>query len=190
MLLRVRYPLKRGFAAAAMAHDRLSRRNTQEQSSISVVVRVRPLLAHEIKRRSREIAEVAADERSVRLNIADRKNSSDLKDYSFSFVASPATSQEEFFSQCGVPRLLDYALDGYASTIFAYGQTGSGKTFSISGSEASAGESAVGAAQSGGSVDKSHGIIPRAIECVCAFLCFSIIFFEPADPRIRNGRSL
>lgn len=159
-----------------MAHDQLSRRSTQEQtSSISVVVRVRPLLAHEIKRRSREIAEVAPDGTSVRLNIADRKDSSDLKDYAFSFVAGPGTSQEEFFSGCGVPRLLDFALDGYASTIFAYGQTGSGKTFSISGSEASAGESAVGAARSGGAVDKSHGIIPRAIECVSLQQCVLLL---------------
>ena len=41
----------------------------------------------------------------------------------------------EVFSTCGVPDILDSALDGYSATIFAYGQTGSGKTYTMLGNE-------------------------------------------------------
>ena len=43
--------------------------------------------------------------------------------------------QKDVFNACGVPDLLNSALDGYSATIFAYGQTGSGKTYTMSGKE-------------------------------------------------------
>jgi hypothetical protein len=65
-----------------------------QRDSIAVVVRVRPLLAHEIKRRSREIAHVTPDERSVQLNIATHKDFSDVKEFRFKFCASPRVVSE------------------------------------------------------------------------------------------------
>jgi len=139
-------------------------RNDGSDDTVAVVVRVRPLLAHEIKRRSREVASVSPDCSSVSLNIATHKESRDVKSFKFNYVAPPPESQQEFFEHCGVTELLDSALDGYAGTVFAYGQTGSGKTYSISGSEATAAEGASGMADGRRALQDSDGIIPRAVE--------------------------
>lgn len=39
-------------------------------------------------------------------------------------------------SLCGIPQLLDAAMDGFNATVLAYGQTGSGKTYTMSGAPA------------------------------------------------------
>lgn len=57
----------------------------------------------------------------------------------------------EVFHTCGVPDILDSALDGYSATIFAYGQTGSGKTYTMLGNEQQL-------ATQGLQVDSSHGM--------------------------------
>ena len=54
-----------------------------------------------------------------------------LKVMEFDQVYSPATSQEQVFSDTAP--LIDSVVDGYNVCIFAYGQTGSGKTFTMSG---------------------------------------------------------
>lgn len=136
---------------------------------ISVVVRLRPLLAHEIKRRSRGIAKVLPDLSAVEVSVDSSPDFSDVKQFLFNYCAGPNTSQKEFFDTCGVTKLLNFTLEGYASTIFAYGQTGSGKTYSISGSETTAAEGAVGAAENGSIILETKdgyglGVIPRSIE--------------------------
>ena len=97
-------------------------------SAVKVVVRVRPLSNGELGRGERNTVEVADDQRS--LTVVDG-----MRQFNFDACLSPDTSQPEVMIKCGVPRLLDSALHGYAATIFAYGQTGSGKTFSMSGRE-------------------------------------------------------
>jgi hypothetical protein len=97
-------------------------------SAVKVVVRVRPLNNGEMNRGERNTVEVADDQRS--LTVVDG-----MRQFNFDACLSPDTTQPEVMIKCGVPRLLDSALHGYAATIFAYGQTGSGKTFSMSGRE-------------------------------------------------------
>ena len=79
-----------------------------------------------MNRGERNTVEVADDQRS--LTVVDG-----MRQFNFDACLSPDTTQPEVMIKCGVPRLLDSALHGYAATIFAYGQTGSGKTFSMSG---------------------------------------------------------
>jgi hypothetical protein len=71
------------------------------------------------------------------LNGSRRANSSNskslIKTFTFDYVMDESTTQKEIFDHIGVKNLIDFALDGYSTTIFAYGQTGSGKTFTISG---------------------------------------------------------
>ncbi|XP_075264906.1 kinesin-like protein KIF12, partial [Convolutriloba macropyga] len=55
------------------------------------------------------------------------------KPFTFNAVFDGETSQSEFFDNCGVMRLVDKALEGFACTVFAYGPTGSGKTHTITG---------------------------------------------------------
>ena len=95
-------------------------------SAVKVVVRVRPLNKTELSRGDRETVIISDDQRSV--NVGNRT-------FDFNACLSPDTTQPDVMIKCGIMRLLDSALRGYAASIFAYGQTGSGKTFSMSGRE-------------------------------------------------------
>jgi len=95
-------------------------------SAVKVVVRVRPLNKTELSRGDRETVIISDDQRSV--NVGNRT-------FDFNACLSPDTTQPDVMIKCGIMRLLDSALHGYAASIFAYGQTGSGKTFSMSGRE-------------------------------------------------------
>ncbi len=55
------------------------------------------------------------------------------KTFTFDRVIHEKSSQEEVFEMSGIRDLIDFALEGFSTTIFAYGQTGSGKTYTISG---------------------------------------------------------
>ena len=59
------------------------------------------------------------------------------RSFSFDSVHDRAATQADIFHGCGMPEMLDAALDGYTATVFAYGQTGSGKTYTVSGPPAS-----------------------------------------------------
>lgn len=120
-----------GSAPASPAHSidssgNLSGTSRSMTSAVKVVVRVRPLNANEVARNEDEIVSVSRDQRS--LQVGNRT-------FDFNACLSPDTTQPDVMIKCGVQRLLDSALHGYAASIFAYGQTGSGKTFSMSGRE-------------------------------------------------------
>lgn len=74
--------------------------------------------------------------------------------------AGEATTQDAFFDVCGVKKLLDRAMEGYASAVFAYGQTGSGKTYTMLGRAGKRGEDAESSDARG---DAGDGIIGRSI---------------------------
>ena len=104
-------------------------------SAVKVVVRVRPLSQAEMARGETETLEVGTDQRSLSVHVPGPRGSVLSRQFQFNACLPPTTTQPEVISKCGVHRLLDSALRGYASTIIAYGQTGSGKTFSMSGRE-------------------------------------------------------
>ena len=120
-----------GSAPSSPAHSvdssgNLSGTSRSAASAVKVVVRVRPLNANELRRGEEELVSVSRDQRS--LQVGNRT-------FDFNACLSPDTTQPDVMIKCGVQRLLDSALHGYAASIFAYGQTGSGKTFSMSGRE-------------------------------------------------------
>lgn len=82
---------------------------------VRVALRIRPMQPHEIQRQDQSILAVA-DPTHVHLNLK-----SGPKQFRFNAVLPEQTSQIEVFSTCGVPDILDSALDGYSATIFAYG---------------------------------------------------------------------
>jgi kinesin family protein C2/C3 len=55
------------------------------------------------------------------------------KTFKFDHVFDDQDNQQTVFSDCGVEKLVDKAIEGYHSTIFTYGQTGSGKTYTMQG---------------------------------------------------------
>jgi hypothetical protein len=46
------------------------------------------------------------------------------KPFTYDFVFSPETSQDQVFRDCALP-LIDFLFKGYNTTVLAYGQTGS-----------------------------------------------------------------
>ena len=120
-----------GSAPSSPAHSvdssgNLSGTGRSAASAVKVVVRVRPLSENELRRGEEEMVSVSRDQRSLRVG---------NRTFDFNACLSPDTTQPDVMIKCGVQRLLDSALHGYAASIFAYGQTGSGKTFSMSGRE-------------------------------------------------------
>ena len=96
------------------------------QSSIKVMVRVRPILEGEDTDLSVQVKD------RQRLSIKSRNNNTfecNFEDY----VLAPEDDQKETFSR--VKECVDSALGGFNATIFAYGQTGSGKTYTLFGKE-------------------------------------------------------
>ena len=157
---------------AAAARARRQSRNLDEdaaasgggsdRANVEVVVRVRPMLSHERERG--EQRRVLCDGRTVSVQMADGTDSTGgprgmTKDFSFQAVVGEHAGQGDFFEASGAKRLLDAAMDGYASTIFAYGQTGCGKTHTIAGPDG-------GAPQPLGS--ENAGLIARTCEYLAA----------------------
>ena len=64
---------------------------------------------------------MGADQRSLSVNMLGPKGSVVSRQFAFNACLSPSTTQPEVMQKCGVHRLLDSALKGYASTIIAYG---------------------------------------------------------------------
>lgn len=109
---------------------------------IRVVVRVRPNA--EASRNDALAVTCLSDAKSLEIETAP---GSGRKSFSFDSLFDPQTTQQEFFEQCGVRKLVDCALEGFSCTAFAFGQTGSGKTHTITGPDGPSSESGDGIIQ-------------------------------------------
>ena len=101
------------------------------QSNVLVAVRVRPLMKHDIVKKS--IVRVLDGKVVVILDPAAndkqdilRANRSREKQYAFDSVFDPSSSQDTVYHKT-TKFLIHGVLDGFNATVFAYGQTGSGK---------------------------------------------------------------
>jgi hypothetical protein len=113
------------------------------QSNVLVAVRARPLMKHDVVKKSCVrvldskvvvILDPAAGDKQDVL----RANRNREKQYAFDHVFDPGCTQEHVYNSTA-KFLLHGVLDGYNATVFAYGQTGSGKTHTMIGSEADPG---------------------------------------------------
>ncbi|KAM7309988.1 kinesin-like protein KIF12 [Ixodes scapularis] len=100
-----------------------------DYDNINVVVRVRPLTPHENNRKNSQALNYPGEGQVL----VNDPNSGQTKLFTFTVVFEPEATQEDVFEHCGIKRLIDMALDGFASTIMAYGQTGAGKTYTLTG---------------------------------------------------------
>ncbi|KAM7310664.1 kinesin-like protein KIF12 [Ixodes scapularis] len=91
--------------------------------------RVRPLTPHENNRKNSQALNYPGEGQVL----VNDPNSGQTKLFTFTVVFEPEATQEDVFEHCGIKRLIDMALDGFASTIMAYGQTGAGKTYTLTG---------------------------------------------------------
>ena len=101
------------------------------QSNVLVAVRVRPLMKHDVVKRScvrtldGKVVVIMDPAQGDKQDIL-RANRSREKQYAFDFVFEPGASQENIYNNT-TKFLIHGVLDGYNATVFAYGQTGSGK---------------------------------------------------------------
>ncbi|GIY91111.1 kinesin-like protein KIF12 [Caerostris extrusa] len=97
--------------------------------NIHVVVRVRPLTLQEEGRKDMQAVKFPAEGQIA----LDDHSTATPRVFTFHVVFEPEAAQEEVFDHCGIKRLIDMALDGFACTVLAYGQTGAGKTYTLTG---------------------------------------------------------
>lgn len=116
--------------------------------TISVAVRVRPLIQSEKSRGCTNILEVNTKLSQIYISTCD-------KCFTFNNAFGPTTQHDEFYQQCIAP-IIGKLFQGYNCTILAYGQTGSGKTYTM-GTTYSLGE-------------EDMGVIPRAVNDVYKFV--------------------
>ena len=112
-----------------------------------VACRFRPLNDRE-KQKSQELLtqHISADKKTIKL--ANPSKPEGLKEYTFDYIFSSDSTQEEIYSTIAEPIIKDI-FKGFNGIILAFGQTSSGKTFTMYGSEIHN--------------NQSKGIIPRMI---------------------------
>ncbi|XP_018404227.1 PREDICTED: chromosome-associated kinesin KIF4 [Cyphomyrmex costatus] len=110
------------------------------ESTVSVALRIRPLVDSEIEKGCQMCLNAIPGEPQVRVCNTD-------KAFTYNYVFPPHIEQEDFYNTA-IKRLVDNTFQGYNVTILAYGQTGSGKTHSMGTNYTGVGE---------------KGIIPRVI---------------------------
>ena len=96
--------------------------SSDKSDSVSVAVRVRPLLPKDVAEGARECLRKLAGTPQLVLG-ADRS-------FTFDHVFEADEPNGNIFDSCA-RELVQGTLEGYNSTIFAYGQTGSGKTHTM-----------------------------------------------------------
>jgi len=85
---------------------------------VTVLVRVRPMVAREVKKGAWEAATVLSDSQ---LTLAGTRTDEKNKTYNFDRIFGASTSQSEFFDCSNVKEMINCAINGYSCTIFAYG---------------------------------------------------------------------
>ena len=98
----------------------------QEELSINVSIRVRPMNKKERKKKSKNIIQIDNSTIQITANELGRKS------FTYDNVFSPDQEQEQIYNAIG-KSVINNSYQGYNSCIFAYGQTGSGKTYTMLG---------------------------------------------------------
>ena len=117
-------------------------------------MRLRPLFPQEKEKGATSVISVSEDHSLIKITVPDRYT----RDFAFHACIGPEVSQGDVLHMCGIPSLLEAAMNGYNVTIFCYGQTGSGKTYTMSGREEVIGTDDY----TGG--DTHDGIMSRAVQ--------------------------
>eukprot|EP01038_Epipyxis_sp_PR26KG_P004520 gene4520-6385_t len=100
-----------------------------DEENIKVVVRIRPLQAHEKKEGDVQCVKAISEGKEVQVKVGPL----DAQVYRCNQCFANDVSQAEFFQESGITVLIDAAINGYRTCAFAFGQTGAGKTFTMIG---------------------------------------------------------
>ena len=122
-----------------------------DEESIRVVVRCRPMSKKEMREGRKTIIDIDSQARSVSIRNPDNENEPPK---TFTYDASyDENTQQRALYDVSCFSIIEGTLEGFNSTIFAYGQTGCGKSFTMQGPSTSS--------------EDLKGVIPN---------CFSHIF--------------
>ena len=118
---------------------------------ISVAVRLRPMLATELRRGEACVGTAT----SAPGLVAVRSDEAPTRRFAFDHTFDDGASQGDLYETIGAP-LVENVLLGYPATLVAYGQTGSGKSYTLGFLDATAG---------GTRLERSGaaGLVPRAL---------------------------
>lgn len=97
---------------------------------VKVLVRVRPLLPHELQR-GEQSTTISLDTTAGRVGLVNKQGA--VSNFAADHVCGSSGSQEDIFRLGALNDLVGAVAEGYNATVFAYGQTGSGKTFTMEG---------------------------------------------------------
>ena len=99
------------------------------KGNIRVFVRCRPMLQHEIDKKSTNVI-TFHDSETLTVNDVNNKNKIKNCRFRFDSVFNPSSANDTVYEST-VQSYVQSVLDGYNVTIFAYGQTGTGKTYTM-----------------------------------------------------------
>ena len=100
--------------------------NETQNENIKVSIRIRPKIETEYSQNSNLITTIG---NSIIISL---KNSKEIKQFSFDYIANEDTTQSEIFINCG-KEICDKVLNGINGSILVYGQTSAGKTYTLLG---------------------------------------------------------
>ncbi len=104
---------------------------TPSSESVKVVVRCRPFLESEI--RKKENRSCTIDKETNQISLLRDKRQNELKTFRYDSVFDEYSTQQDVYSEAAFS-VVENSFTGYNGTVFAYGQTGCGKTFTMVGS--------------------------------------------------------
>ncbi|GKT34809.1 Kinesin-16 [Aduncisulcus paluster] len=156
----VRYKIEAGLCnKSGMARGEDKKKDT---NNITVVVRVRPPIRHEIDKGDyQSVVRIGDDNRTITICENPKALASGdpaelslflTHNYTFDYVYGPKSTQSDVYSNTA-RQAVQSTLEGYNATVLAYGQTSSGKTFTMEGYQG-----------------EKRGIIPRSVEEVFQFI--------------------
>ncbi|KAL1528982.1 hypothetical protein AB1Y20_010303 [Prymnesium parvum] len=149
---------------------------------VKVLVRVRPLLPHELAQGHTSTMLALEPHRG---GVTQDLHSGGRTSFSVDHVVSHASSQHDVFHLGGLPTLVDAVVDGYNATVFAYGQTGSGKTFTMEGYEYAKAAASRAPQPSFDTPSERLGLTPRSVAALFAAVERRNAAAAPGEPRLR-----
>ncbi len=95
----------------------------ETNAGVSVAVRVRPRLEHEVRGRQGQIVCLPVNSQAVQLGTDSL--------WGYDVALGEQDGSGSVWEKCRIASLIDGAFNGFNASIIAYGQTGSGKTFTM-----------------------------------------------------------
>ena len=130
---------------------------------VKVLVRVRPLLKHEVDRGERSSL-LTLDASYGKVGLVNKQGG--VSNFAADHVCGTSATQDDIFRLGALNQLVGAVAEGYNATVFAYGQTGSGKTFTMEGYDYAPAQGGKAPAPIFDTPKEKLGIVPRTVHAL------------------------